>query len=572
MYTFRGIYPEEPVQSSAYLCYFRNLKVRAVLLDELMMKPDNPDRSLMIKIETKSLRDTQQILRDVGIDDAYQFIKDNPHKRLWKLLAEDSLNKLNFQIAHRAFVQCSDYQGMQFVKFVQRLDDRSKQMAEVCCYFKRFDEAERVYLSADRRDLAIEMRMRIGDWFAVLNLIGSDEGGNDDIVQRAWNQVGDFFADRQQWRKALKHFHSARNYEKLILCYSMLEDFKSLDTLIDVLPEGSPLLSSIAERFASFGMSKQAVRAYLRGGEIKSAIDSCVELNEWDIAITLAEEHNVHETQELLAKYASHLVEKEQLSEAVELYRRANQNTEAAKLLTRLAHEAGKRYRNPIKAKMLFVLAAVEVEKFKKNLIDEELTAETRETNRTVRNLLKQDASMAFDKTLDNAWRGAEAYHLLMLSQRQLQNRLFSDACVTATRMMEYDDILDQREVYSITALASFYAEEYGICSTSIRKLEAMDDIDPKLKQKIADLAVEIFSTYAPENKPIHSEYCPGCQADVREWDSGCSDCGERFHMCVASGKTIFSGRYFQCRVCKHRAHQHEMMQNKTCPLCHSHI
>ena len=35
MYVFRGTSPEEPVQSSCYLCKFENLSITAVLLDEV---------------------------------------------------------------------------------------------------------------------------------------------------------------------------------------------------------------------------------------------------------------------------------------------------------------------------------------------------------------------------------------------------------------------------------------------------------------------------------------------------------------------------------------------------------
>ena len=41
----------------------------------------------------------------------------------------------------------------------------------------------------------------------------------------------------------------------------------------------------------------------------------------------------------LLAKYASHLLDKDKFLEAIELYRKANHHTEAARLLTDLAQK-----------------------------------------------------------------------------------------------------------------------------------------------------------------------------------------------------------------------------------------
>lgn len=69
------------------------------------------------------------------------------------------------------FGRCADYQGIQFVKHLQKLDDKAKQRAEVAVYFKRFDEAEQLYHRMDRPDLAVDMRMRLGDWFKVRGVV-----------------------------------------------------------------------------------------------------------------------------------------------------------------------------------------------------------------------------------------------------------------------------------------------------------------------------------------------------------------------------------------------------------------
>eukprot|EP00002_Diphylleia_rotans_P007172 TRINITY_DN1668_c0_g1_i5.p1 TRINITY_DN1668_c0_g1~~TRINITY_DN1668_c0_g1_i5.p1 ORF type:complete len:840 (+),score=196.96 TRINITY_DN1668_c0_g1_i5:209-2728(+) len=198
MYIFRNQDPEEPVLSSGYICSFSKLKIKAVLLDEIMANPENPEKELVIPFETKSLRDSRELLANVGLQDAFAFIDDRPHPRLWKLLAESALDKLDFGMAEKAFVRCADYQGVQLVKRLKVLDDKMKQKAEVCTYFRRFDEAESIYREMDRKDLAIDLRMRLGDWFRVVQLLQSG-GGEDTLMKRAWNEIGDYYADRQKW-------------------------------------------------------------------------------------------------------------------------------------------------------------------------------------------------------------------------------------------------------------------------------------------------------------------------------------------------------------------------------------
>jgi WD repeat-containing protein 35 len=78
-----------------------------------------------------SCRDTRALLASGNEADAQAFIADNPHKRLWQLLAEHALEKLDLAVAEKAFVHCGDYQGVQLVKRLAQLGDKAKQQAEV---------------------------------------------------------------------------------------------------------------------------------------------------------------------------------------------------------------------------------------------------------------------------------------------------------------------------------------------------------------------------------------------------------------------------------------------------------
>ena len=51
------------------------------------------------------------------------------------------------------------------------------------------------------------------------------------------------------------------------------------------------------------------------------------------MAIDLAKEHNVKEIDSLLATYAKHLLSKQKILSAIELYRKAGRFLEAAKLM-----------------------------------------------------------------------------------------------------------------------------------------------------------------------------------------------------------------------------------------------
>ena len=60
-----------------------------------------------------------------------------------------------------------------------------------------------------------------------------------------------------------------------------LEDYAGLRELLDVLPHGSNELANLGTMFESVGLGEDAVRALLRLGNPKGAIDACVRLNHW---------------------------------------------------------------------------------------------------------------------------------------------------------------------------------------------------------------------------------------------------------------------------------------------------
>jgi WD repeat-containing protein 35 len=67
---------------------------------------------MFVLYDAKSLRDTRDLLTTVSLKEAVEFVEQNPHKRLWKIITEAALEKLNFGIAERAFVKNEDYYGL----------------------------------------------------------------------------------------------------------------------------------------------------------------------------------------------------------------------------------------------------------------------------------------------------------------------------------------------------------------------------------------------------------------------------------------------------------------------------
>ena len=144
LFVLRDFEPEEPILSAGYLCDFTDLEVKSVLLDDILKEPEEIKniQDMFIDFEAKSLRDTRDLLTTVSLKEAVDFVEQNPHRRLWKLVNEAALDKLNFSLAERAMVKNEDYYGVQLVNKISKMEEKVKQKAEVACFFKKYDEAE----------------------------------------------------------------------------------------------------------------------------------------------------------------------------------------------------------------------------------------------------------------------------------------------------------------------------------------------------------------------------------------------------------------------------------------------
>uniref|UniRef100_A0A8B9YHE3 WD repeat-containing protein 35 n=1 Tax=Bos mutus grunniens TaxID=30521 RepID=A0A8B9YHE3_BOSMU len=524
--------------------------------------PEYPNKDYIINFEIRSLRDSRALIEKVGIEDASQFIEDNPHPRLWRLLAEAALQKLDLHTAEQAFVRCKDYQGIKFVKRLGNLQSEPMKQAEVAAYFGRFEEAERMYLDMDRRDLAISLRLKLGDWFRVLQLLKTGSGDADDsLLEQAHNAIGDYFADRQKRLNAIQYYVQGRNQERLAECYYMLEDYVGLENLASSLPENHKLLPEIAQMFVRVGMCEQAVTAFLKCNQPKAAVDTCVHLNQWNKAVELAKSHNMKEIGSLLARYASHLLEKNKILDAIELYRKANYFYDAAKLMFKIADEEAKKRTKPLRVKKLYVLSALLIEQYHeqiKNAQRGKVKGKSSEATSALAGLLEEEVLSTSSRFTDNAWRGAEAYHFFILAQRQLYEGYVDTALKTALHLRDYEDIIPAVEIYSLLALCACASRAFGTCSKAFIKLESLETLSSEQKQQYEDLALEIFTKHTPK--------------DNRKSElDGLLEGGEgKLPTCVATGSPITEYQFWMCSVCKHCVLAQEINNYNFCPLCHS--
>lgn len=128
------------------------------------------------------------------------------------------------------------------------------------------------------------------------------------------------YCDNNDWKKAIEHFEKIDSSDQLVRCYINTENFEGLIKLIDRV--SSPKLQlDIAMFLESMGLSKESVKAYVKANKIEMAINVCVMMCEWKLAIDLANEYKIPRIDTLLDKYVQHLIKENKFVETVEVYR-----------------------------------------------------------------------------------------------------------------------------------------------------------------------------------------------------------------------------------------------------------
>ena len=116
--------------------------------------------------------------------------------------------------------------------------------------------------------------------------------------------------------------------------------------------------------------------------------------------------------------------------------------------------------------------------------------------------LITTDINTSADKALSNPWKGAEAFHFYLLTQRHFYQKDYKKALKTAIRLKEDEKELGAKTVYGLVALAAYLNQSYHECSKALVKLERLPETEVTMSErmKYEELAISIFSNHSPSD------------------------------------------------------------------------
>ena len=581
------VHESEPYLCTDYLADYSDNEAIAVKLEDLIKCKNNSNinpNNFIKKYPNKILAQFNNMI-DTGknMDEIYNFLKKHPNKNLFRKLSQKAMENLDFDTAQKSMLQVNDFNGLQFLERMKKLDDPELQKAEIAQYNEDYEEASKLFKKSNRNDLNLAMLMKLGKWNQVSEILDNDNNDNKDTKKEqmkiAYNNYADELFEKKEYDKAEENYKKSGNIKGITNCYFAKEEYDKAAKMLEVIPEEDEFLEEMGDKFLGLGMCNEAVIAYTKHGNIKKGIESYINCNKWEEAIDLSSKNGFIYMQELVDKFSDQFRLSGKKLDLINLYRKANMSVEVHKYLCEVAQDMRKLNLSPIIIKKIYVLAALEMERYKAEIyqqIDEEnLINDSNEKNFPNKkiNYIDEALKRDIDKIMNNYWRGAEAYHFYMLCQVQLHKKHYTKSCKTALRLKLYEDILGTETVYKLIAICSYMNKCYKFFAQALVILSNDEKIKKSHRLKYKDMMQEFFLKNKPENKDEKFYKCPNpnCDEAISEYDTYCNVCGYVMHGCVLSGKSILDNKYFKCKQCRNKTIKIEVKKHpfKHCPLCH---
>lgn len=393
------------INIDSYLGDFYEMKIMTVDIETIVNRfdSDHPEAisKCFFEVEIPSLVSIKKLLSEREYDQAFTEIDGYKQGYLWEIAAEQALLNMDFDRAEMAFVENNNYAGLKFCQRLQSMENKLLQKAEIYGFFKKYEESRETLLRAERKDLAVNLMTKIGDYQGLEQAISKGDW-DQALLNKSYRILANYYKDCLNWKKAGHYFNLCDEQDEIIDCHFMNKNTTELSDLV-VQVSDPEILVNIGEKLEALNCIESAAKAYEKSGDPKRGIDTCIVNNYWGAGVELAERNNLPQIDSLITKYAKVLLEKNRKLEAIELFRKANRNPEAASMLNTLAKELIDRNLSPLLIKKLFVLAGMEVTNYQKRLTDATLTGGAT-TQRTLDTLITSDINTGVDKALTNPW------------------------------------------------------------------------------------------------------------------------------------------------------------------------
>jgi WD repeat-containing protein 35 len=363
-----------------YLGIYIDNEVTAVRIEKLNNDRNNDffeGKDYLKKYENKVLREFNELMEDdekTDLKEAFDYATKHPCTAFFSTITKKALDKNDLDTAQNAMLQTGDFEGLEFLKSIKNIEDEELKKAEILQYNSNYDEASRRYNRMNRGDLNLAMQVKLGNWDKVTDIMSKNNpNSKDENLKIAYNNYADELMEKKDYNKAEENYEKAGNIQGLANVYFAKEDYMKAADILEVIPEEDEFLEEMGDKFRGVGMCDEAVKAYIKRGNISKAMETYVANNKWGEAIELSRQNDFINMETLTNKFSSEFIKSGRKLDLIELYNKANMKTEVNKYLIEIACDMRRMRLGPLFIKKIYVLAALELERYKSLISDSQV-------------------------------------------------------------------------------------------------------------------------------------------------------------------------------------------------------
>ncbi|KAJ1568295.1 hypothetical protein HK405_002985 [Cladochytrium tenue] len=256
----------------------------------------------------------------------------------WRRLAFEALEGLDFDVARRVFMRLRDVFFLDLLGAFDKLKAEGKSepdlfLGEIFAYLGRFHEAAKAFKKSGNHQRAIEMYTELNMWDHATQLAAETKTDTSLILKRKARTQ----QDRNDLVAAAATYMEVGDYLQAI---NILGPSGSLDKLLEITRRLKKTDTMALNRclffFRKHNHHAYAAECLVKMGDITHLLDLHIELQQWDDAFRIAENHPEF-AHHIYLPYANWLAVHDRYLEAQDNYRKAGRLDEAIRVLEQLA-------------------------------------------------------------------------------------------------------------------------------------------------------------------------------------------------------------------------------------------
>ncbi|XP_065214169.1 intraflagellar transport protein 122 homolog [Planococcus citri] len=272
-------------------------------------------------------------------EDAFMIASLGVTENDWRSLAQAALEKLDLNIAIKAYSRIKDLQCLDLIyEFLASKDqNREAFMGDILAYEGKFKEAGKMYQKAGCSHKALSMYTDMRMFDLAQEFVKSESNSDRKTLIR---KKAEWAKNVNEPKAAAEMYLSAGDIAKAV---DIAVENRWIDTLIDLgkkldQSETEPL-KKIADCLSKLDKPEYAIAIYNKLKDIPSVVQLHISMKNWSAAFTLVERNPEYENM-LYIPYAQWLVENDNFVEAQKAFHKAGKPERATKVLEILIENA----------------------------------------------------------------------------------------------------------------------------------------------------------------------------------------------------------------------------------------